>query len=77
MKALSPEFVQQAIANPLENELCADLHPGLSCNATMLHQFAHTCQALYKMYLLVHLVPFLLFKRKKLRQKYVYCKLGR
>ena len=56
--------------NPLQNEKCVDLHPGISCNTKMGYQFAATCRSLYKMYLLVHLIPFLVFKRKKLKNKY-------
>ena len=36
----------------------------------MLPQFLHTAESMYKMYIPIHIVPFLLFKRKKLMKKY-------
>ena len=68
MPPLTEEFVRKAILNPLENEKCSDLHPGYTCNEKSLIQFAATFQSLYKMYLLAHLIPFLIFKRKKAKQ---------
>ena len=69
MSSLSEEFIRQAILNPLMDEKCSQLHPGVSCNLKMCLQFAATCKSLYKMYLLVHLIPFLIFKRKKLMKE--------
>ena len=57
-----------AILNPLENEKCAEMHPG-SCNMKALSQFREGCKGVYKMYLLVHLIPLLTLKRKKLLKK--------
>ena len=47
------------------------MHNG-SCNMKSLSQFVEGCKSVYKMYLLVHLIPLLLFKRKKLKQKYSF-----
>jgi hypothetical protein len=41
----------------------------LSCNAKALIQFFISCKGVFKMYLLVHLVPFATFKRKKVIKK--------
>ena len=71
MSFLSEEFIRKAILNPLENEKCYELHPGVSCNVKMVKQFMATCKSLYKMYLMVHLIPFLIFKRKKVMKKYI------
>lgn len=35
-----------------------------------LSQFTEGCKGVYKMYLIVHLLPLLIFKRKKLINKY-------
>lgn len=67
-KMLSREFMERAIENPLQNEQCVDMHLG-SCNAKAFSQFYMGCKSVYKMYLLVHLVPFILFKRKKMIRK--------
>lgn len=70
LEAFIPEdYIQKAILNPLQDEQCCDLHPGISCNMKMLYQFAMTCKNLYKTYLLVHLIPFIIFKRKKFINK--------
>lgn len=37
-----------------------------------LSQFIGGCKGVYKMYLLAHLIPFLLFKRKKFVKKYLF-----
>lgn len=71
MSFLSEEFIQRAILNPLQDEKCVDLHPGEDCNTKMLYQFVATSKAVSKIYLLVHLVPFILFKRKKFIKKYI------
>jgi len=63
---LSDEFREAAIFNPLENETCEQMHNG-SCNAKAMSQFVEAYKSIYKMYLLVHLVPLLVFKRKKLK----------
>jgi hypothetical protein len=47
------------------------MHAG-SCNAKAISQFFNGCKALYKIYLLVHLIPLITLKRKRLIKKYVY-----
>lgn len=76
MPLLSEEFVQKAILNPLQDEKCSELHPGISCNMKCLVQFVNTCKGLYKMYLLVHIVPFIIFKRNKARKQYLFNHIG-
>ena len=68
-KMLSDDFISAAINNPIENETCEQMHAG-SCNMKALSQFNEGCKSVYKMYLLVHIIPLIMFKRKKLRQKY-------
>lgn len=70
-KMLSMDFIEKAIYNPLQNEQCIDMHGG-TCNAKALSQFIMGCKSVYKMYLLVHLIPFIIFKRKKLFKKYLF-----
>ena len=69
---MTEEFVQQAILNPLQDEKCVDLHPGVSCDMKMLRQIKHSFQNLHKIYLIAHLIPFILFKRKRFRQRYLF-----
>jgi hypothetical protein len=66
---MSPEFIAQTLDNPLQNEKCEQMHAG-SCNDKALSQFLMGCRGVYKMYLLVHLIPLLTLKRKKLMEKY-------
>jgi hypothetical protein len=65
---LSQDLIQKILLNPLENEKCNLLHEG-NCNVKALQQFAMGCKGLYKMYLLVHLIPLILFKRKKVAKQ--------
>jgi len=44
------------------------MHAG-TCNGKGFSQFVMGCKGVYKMYLLVHLIPLLTLKRKKLMQK--------
>lgn len=46
------------------------MHAG-SCNQKGISQFIQGCKGVYKMYLLVHLIPLLVLKRKKLKDKYI------
>ena len=61
----SLEFIEECIRNPNEDEKCHQLHPH-SCNMKALLQFRSGSQGVYKMYLLVHIIP-LLLKRKQLK----------
>jgi hypothetical protein len=65
MSTLSYDFILSAISNSQENETCDQAHPGFGCNEKAIQQFFAGSKSVMKMYLLVHLVPFLLFKRKK------------
>ena len=69
-KLLPEEFIYEALRNPAQNEKCHQMHAG-SCNLKALSQFTEGCKGVYKMYLLVHLIPLLTFKRKKLIAKYL------
>ena len=68
---LSEDFISNTLNNPLTNEKCEQLHSG-SCNMKALSQFKEGCKGVYKMYLLVHLIPLITIKRKKLIKKYTY-----
>jgi hypothetical protein len=58
----------QALGGITQNEKCSQLHPG-SCNAKAISQFTMGCRGVFKMYLLVHLIPLLTYKRKKLAKE--------
>ena len=68
---ISQEAIKNILLNPLENEQCHQLHPG-NCNVNALQQFALGCKGVYKMYLLVHIIPLILFKRKKMVKQYFF-----
>jgi hypothetical protein len=68
-KMMTEDFIYEALRNPLENETCDQLHAG-SCNMKGMSQFVEGCKGTYKLYLIVHLIPLLIFKRKKLVEKY-------
>jgi hypothetical protein len=63
-RPMNVDYVSKAINNILCDEKCHDLHGG-NCDIKALSQFVMGCKSVFKMYLLVHLIPFLLFKRKK------------
>lgn len=65
-------FISQALLNPLEDEKCSQLHKG-SCNLKAVEQFGNGCKSMFKMYLLVHIIPLLTVKRKRLIKKYPLC----
>lgn len=67
-RAIDPETIQKIIDNPLCNEKCDVLHGG-DCNVKFLIQSFYGARAVFKMYLIVHLVPLLLFKLKKLKKE--------
>lgn len=46
---------------------CTDFHEGMSCNHKAFSQFLTTAKAVSKMYLVAHMIPFLLLKRKKVK----------
>ena len=69
MQAVSSVVIEQAILNKLQNETCQDYHPGISCNSKAWAQFVQGSRSVFKMYLAVHLVPLLLFKRKHIKEQ--------
>lgn len=66
MSQLTPKIVSQAILDPTMPLDCSMLHSG-SCNHKFLEQLRNTSKSMWKIYLLVHLIPLVVFKRKKLR----------
>ena len=62
------EFMRAAFANERCDETCSQLHAG-DYNIKSLIQFAMGVKSVTKMYLLVHLVPLLLFKFKRVKKK--------
>lgn len=65
---LSLDFVWDAIKDNSLLLKCSMLHPKHSCNEKFLHQLINTTKSMWKIYLAVHLIPLIVFKRKKLRQ---------
>ena len=72
MCPVSQQMINHAIENPEDILSCMHFHKGIDCNMKMVEQFISGSKSLSKMYLIVHLVPFLLFKRKKAKQKYLF-----
>lgn len=66
MQPFSRELVQQAIDGGFVD--CCDFHEG-SCLNTIIPHFLGTCASMYKMYIPIHIVPFLLFKRNKVMKQ--------
>ena len=64
---IPPKVLHQAIHNDGYVE-CSDLHFG-SCESRFLVCFLRTIKTMSKYYLPIHIIPFLLFKRKKLKEK--------
>lgn len=62
------EFMSAAFANEKCDETCSQLHAG-DCNVKALIQFAMAVKSVLKMYLLVHIIPLLLFKFKRVKKK--------
>jgi hypothetical protein len=68
-QAVPLEFIREAICDPQQSESCSDFHPGISCNRKAFCQFFLGCKSVTKMYLIVHILPFLVFKRKQLKEQ--------
>lgn len=62
------DFMRTAFANLKCDETCSQLHAG-DCNLKALIQFAMGVKSVMKMYLLVHIIPLLLFKLKRVKKK--------
>ena len=65
VQLMTQDFVKEAIQNPTHPYKCSQLHAG-NCNLKALSQFTEGCKNVSKMYLIVHLFP-LILKRKKLK----------
>ena len=50
---------------------CAHIHPN-SCEVNAINKFIKTMGIAFKFYLPVHGIPTLIFKRKQLKEKYIY-----
>lgn len=72
MPPMTQEFIKNAILNELEDEKCWQLHSGISCNLKACQQFKNTFKSLYRVYLLAHVLPFLIFRRSKAAKKYPF-----
>lgn len=69
MSAIAVEFIREAIDNPNQQFLCSITHPGMNCNEKMLQMILKGLKPVIKTYLPVHILPFLLFKRKDFKKK--------
>ena len=67
---LTEEYVREAISNINFDFCCSQTHPGLTCNGMATMMILRGLKPVIKTYLPVHIVPFLLFKRKKFLKKY-------
>jgi hypothetical protein len=66
VRMMDQETINKVLANVKCDETCELLHAG-DCNVKGLVQFAMGVESVFKMYLLAHLVPLLLFRLKKLK----------
>jgi hypothetical protein len=66
VRMMDGEQLRIIIDNPNYDVKCAILHGG-DCNTKAVIQFAMGVKSVFKMYLLAHIVPFLLFKLRKFR----------
>lgn len=48
---------------------CAELHPGTTCTREFLRKYENVAKNNWIFYLLLHLIPFLIFRAKKLKSK--------
>lgn len=69
-RTIDQETLKKILENTLCDEKCELLHGGY-CNTRAVIQFFNGVSGVFKMYLIVHLVPFLLFKLKKIKKKYI------
>lgn len=67
---LTLESVSQAIADPHFLFKCEDFHKGISCNEKALMMFLRVVKPVARTYIPIHILPVLLFKRKKFMKKY-------
>jgi hypothetical protein len=69
MQAASQELVTKAILDLTGEYSCCDFHEGMTCNQKAFSQFATSAKSVAKMYFIAHMIPFLLFKRKKVKER--------
>lgn len=69
MQVVAQSFVEKAIEDVDGTYLCTDFHHHMSCNQKALGQILSTTRSCSKMYFLVHIIPLILFKRKKISKK--------
>jgi hypothetical protein len=62
---LAEDYVARAINTIDFDFCCSDTHPGVNCNEMAFKMMMRGLKPVIRTYLPVHLVPFLLFKRKK------------
>jgi hypothetical protein len=67
---MTAEHLHRAINELDFNFLCHASHEGLSCNRTFALMIQRGLKPVIRTYLPVHIVPFLLFKRRKFMKKY-------
>ena len=69
MSVIAEEFIREAIDNVNTLFSCSITHPGYTCNEKALQMFLGGLKPVIRTYLPVHIVPFLLFKRKDFKKK--------
>jgi hypothetical protein len=69
MQVVAESLVEKAIEDVDGTYLCSDFHHGMSCNQKAFVQIISTARSCSKMYFLVHFIPLILFKRKKINKK--------
>ena len=67
-QAMDCGFVERAIGNRLEDEKCGQLHVG-NCELKSVIQFLRVVKSVFKMFLMAHLIPFLLYRLKKAKHE--------
>lgn len=72
MQTIPLAYITEAISKLDFEFACADTHPGCGCNGKAALQFGRALLPVIKTYLPVHIVPFLLFKRRKFLKKYAH-----
>lgn len=71
MSVIAEDFIREAIDNIDTLFPCSITHPGSTCNEKALQMFFRGLEPVIRTYLPVHIVPFLLFKRKDFKKKLV------
>ena len=67
---IRPDALEELIRGRLPDYNCGLIHPNTTCSSKAWDQVFLGFRAVGKMYLLVHLIPFLLFKLKRARKRY-------